>query len=59
MLADGIADGSVRRTDLDVLAMTMVVTVSSYIVSARLLDSVGRSAALEELTRLLDGWLRP
>jgi AcrR family transcriptional regulator len=59
MLADGVADGSVRRADLDVLAMTMVVTVSSYIVSARLLDSVGRSAALEELTRLLDGWLRP
>jgi AcrR family transcriptional regulator len=59
MLADGVADGSVRRADLDVLAMTMVVTVSSYIGSARLLDSVGRSAALEELTRLLDGWLRP
>jgi AcrR family transcriptional regulator len=59
MLADGIADGSVRRTDLDVLAMTMVVTVSSFVVSARLLDSVGRVAALDELAHLLDGWLRP
>lgn len=59
MLADGVADGSVRRADLDVVAMSMVLTVSSFVVSARLLDAVGRAAALDELTRLLDGWLRP
>lgn len=59
MLADGVGDGSVRRTDLDVLAMSMVLTVSAFVVSARLLDSVGRKAALDELTVLLDGWLRP
>jgi AcrR family transcriptional regulator len=59
MLAEGVADGSVRRTDLDVLAMSMVLTVSAFVVSARLLDGVGREAALAELGRLLDGWLRP
>jgi AcrR family transcriptional regulator len=59
MLADGLADGSVRRADLDVLAMSMVLTVSAFVVSARLFDSVGRDAALDELARLLDGWLRP
>ncbi|MDQ1706660.1 MAG: hypothetical protein QOF18_3026 [Frankiaceae bacterium] len=59
MLAEGVADGSVRRTDLDVLAVTLVLAVAPFVVSARLLDGVGRSAALEELGRMVDGWLRP
>src|SRR5690349_8190374 len=59
MLAAGVADGSVRRADLDVLAMSMVLTVSAFVVSARLLDGVGRERALDELSVLLDGWLRP
>ena len=59
MLEEGIADGSVRRTDLDVLALTMVLAVAPFVVSARLLDTVGREPALDELARLLDGWLRP
>jgi AcrR family transcriptional regulator len=59
MLEEGTADGSVRRTDVDVLALTMVMAVTPFVVSARLLDTVGREAALGELARLLDGWLRP
>jgi len=59
MLEEGIADGSVRRTDLDVLALTMVLAVAPFVVSARLLDTVGREPALDELARLLDGVLRP
>src|SRR3954468_18848019 len=35
-LAEGVADGSVRRTDLDVLATTMVIAVAPFVVSARL-----------------------
>lgn len=59
MLAEGIADGSVRRADPDVVAVAMVLAVTPFVVSARLLDGVGRSAALAELERMLDGWLRP
>src|SRR4051794_34202665 len=59
MLADGVADGSVRRTDLDVLATTLVLAAAPFVVSARLLDDVGRAAALDELGRMVDGWLRP
>jgi AcrR family transcriptional regulator len=59
MLAEGLADGSVRRADLDVLALTMVLTVAPFVVSARLLDTVGREPALDELARMLEGWLHP
>lgn len=59
MLAEGVADGSVRRADLDVLATSMVLAVAPFVVSARLLDGVGREAALDELRRMVDGWLRP
>ena len=59
MLADGVADGSVRRADLDVLATTLVLITVPFVVSAKLLDGVGREAALSELSRMVDGWLRP
>jgi len=59
MLAEGSADGSVRRADLDVLAATLVLTVVPFVVSARLLDEVGREAALGELALMVDAWLRP
>jgi hypothetical protein len=59
MLADGVADGSVRRGDLDVLAVTLVMAAVPFVVSARLLDGVGREAALTELGRMVDAWLRP
>jgi AcrR family transcriptional regulator len=58
-VAEGHADRSVRRGDLDVMALSLLVMVTSMVVSARLLDSVGREAALRELERGLDGWLRP
>ncbi|MBV9292091.1 MAG: TetR/AcrR family transcriptional regulator [Frankiales bacterium] len=59
MLADGVADGSVRRGDLDVMATALVLLVTPYVLSARLLDEVGYDAALGELERIVDGWLRP
>src|SRR3954469_2766210 len=52
MLAEGVADGSVRRADLDVMALTMVLAVAPFVISARLLDAVGREPALEELARM-------
>jgi hypothetical protein len=58
MLAEGMADGSVRRADLEVLAASLVVVVTSYVVSARVLADA-RTGALDELGRLVDGWLRP
>ena len=59
MLAEGVADGSVRRSDLDVLATALVLSVVPFVVSARLLDAVGRDAALDELAQMVDAWLRP
>lgn len=59
MLAEGMADGSVRRTDLDVLATSLVLAVAPFVVSNRLLDEVGRDAVLDEVGRLVDGWVRP
>jgi AcrR family transcriptional regulator len=59
MLAEGVADGSVRRGDLDVMATALVLLVTPYVLSARLLDEVGYDAALGELERIVDGWLRP
>src|SRR3954452_1151560 len=59
MLAEGVADGSVRRTGLDGLATTMGIAEGPFVVSARLLDDVGREAALDELDRMVDAWLRP
>src|SRR5437763_7995688 len=53
-LAEGVADGSEPRTDLDVLATSLVIAVAPFVISARLLDEVGRDAALDELTRMVD-----
>src|SRR3954471_19471090 len=35
MLADGIADGSIRRADLDTLALTVVLATTPFVVSVR------------------------
>jgi len=59
LLADGVADGSIRRADLDVLAVTVVFATTPFVVSARLLDDEQLDASLEELTRMLDRWLAP
>ncbi|HET7312588.1 MAG TPA: TetR/AcrR family transcriptional regulator [Mycobacteriales bacterium] len=57
MLSDGVADGSIRRGDLDTLAVTAVLVATPFVVSARLLDDDARAAALGELARMLDSWL--
>lgn len=59
MLAEGQRDGSVRRGDLDVMATSLVLSVTPFVVSDRLLVEVGRDAALVELERAVDGALRP
>jgi AcrR family transcriptional regulator len=59
MLAEGQADGSVRRGDLEVMATSLVLSVTPFVVSARLLDEVGHDAVLAELEHSVDGALRP
>jgi AcrR family transcriptional regulator len=59
VIAEGHVDRSIRRGDPDVMAVSLLMTVLPWIVSARLFDEVGRSEALLELERGLDGWLRP
>jgi AcrR family transcriptional regulator len=59
MLAEGIADGSVRAGELEPMALAFVLAVTPFAVSARLVPPAGRAAVLDELTHLLDGWLRP
>ena len=59
MLADGAADRSIRRGDLDTMALTLVLLATPFVVSVRLLDEVGRDDVLAELERVLDGALRP
>jgi AcrR family transcriptional regulator len=58
-LADGFADGSVRKGDPKVIATTLVVAITPFVVSVKLFDPLGRERVLRELERLLDGWLRP
>jgi hypothetical protein len=57
VIADGHADGSIRRGDPEVMATALLVAVAPFVISARLLDGVGRETALAELGRGLDGWL--
>lgn len=55
----GHADRSIRRGDPVVMAMGVLLVVVPWIVSARLLDRLGRDRGLDELAQGLDGWLRP
>jgi AcrR family transcriptional regulator len=57
-IREGQADGSIRRGDADVMATALLMAVVPFVVSAKLLDQVGREAAVEELVAGLDGWLR-
>jgi AcrR family transcriptional regulator len=59
VVTEGHADRSIRSGDPDVMAMSLLMTVLPWIVSARLFDAVGRLEALAELERGLDGWLAP
>jgi AcrR family transcriptional regulator len=59
LISEGHADRSIRRGDPAVMATSLLMAALPWIVSARLFDEVGRGAALAELERGLDGWLRP
>lgn len=59
MLAEGLADGSVRDCDPDLVALSLVLAVTPHVLSARVLDQeTDRGRAAEELHHLLDSWLR-
>jgi len=59
MLADGQVDGSVRRGDIDTMALALVLMVTPFVVSARLLDDIGAEPLLAELERIVDAALQP
>lgn len=60
MLTDGHADGSIRRADPDVQAMTLLLATTPFVLSARLFDaSPGRESVLRELAAVLDRGLAP
>ncbi|WP_431868163.1 TetR/AcrR family transcriptional regulator [Nocardiopsis eucommiae] len=59
-VAEGQADGSVRGGDPAVLAHLIMVTVQNTVTSHRLLaDVLDHDSLVEELSTLLDGYLRP
>lgn len=59
VIADGHRDGSIRSGDPAVMATALLVAIAPFIVSARLLDGIGRAAVIEEMAAGLDGWLKP
>ncbi|HVT64380.1 MAG TPA: TetR/AcrR family transcriptional regulator [Mycobacteriales bacterium] len=58
-IGDGHSDGSIRSGDPAVMATALLVAVAPFVVSARLLDDLGRDAVIDEMTAGLDGWLKP
>ncbi|MGN6473197.1 MAG: TetR/AcrR family transcriptional regulator [Mycobacteriales bacterium] len=59
VIVEGQADGSIRSGDPAIMATTLLVAVAPFIVSARLLDEVGRDAVIDEMATGLEGWLKP
>lgn len=59
LVSEGQTDGSIRNGPAHVMATTLLLAVTPFVVSAKLLDGVGHDAALTDLERGLDGWLRP
>ena len=59
LILEGIRDRSVRRGDPDVLATTLVLVLTPFIVSARAVAAASRDAVLAEVERLVDSWLAP
>lgn len=59
VITDGHADRSIRAGDPAIMATALLVAVAPFIVSARLLDGIGRGAVIEEMAAGLDGWLKP
>lgn len=59
-VSEGHADGSVRAVDPGLAATCLLLTVQSFVFSARVVAAEHEQAASqEELRRLLDGYLRP
>jgi AcrR family transcriptional regulator len=58
-ICEGHGDGSIRKGDAEVMATSLLVAVTPFVISARLLDGIGRERVLGELAAGLDGWLRP
>lgn len=59
LLAEGMAEGSVRRTDPEALAAALELTLRGWVLAARADDPDGlRQRALGQLRPLLDGALR-
>ncbi|HVX70302.1 MAG TPA: TetR/AcrR family transcriptional regulator [Mycobacteriales bacterium] len=59
VIRDGHADGSVRPGDPAVMATALLVAVAPFVISARLLEDLGRDAVVDEMAAGLDGWLKP
>ncbi len=59
VIVDGQADGSIRSGDPEIMATALLVAVAPFVVSARLLEGVGRDVVIEEMATGLDGWLKP
>ena len=58
MLADGIADGSIRECDVAAAAHLLLLLAQSFVFSARITPADTDAAAVtDELRRLLDGYL--
>jgi AcrR family transcriptional regulator len=57
-IVEGQADGSIRSGDPRLLAYTVVTTAQSFILGARVSGAPARRRVLDELTELLDGYLR-
>jgi AcrR family transcriptional regulator len=58
-VSEGQADGSVRAGDPRTLAYGLLLTVQSFVLSARVPKSPSRARAMNELANLLDRYLRP
>jgi hypothetical protein len=58
-ISEGQADGSIRPGDPVVMATAVLLAVAPFVVSARLLDEIGRERVIDEMASGLDGWLRP
>jgi AcrR family transcriptional regulator len=58
-VSEGQADGSIRAGDPRALAYGLLLTVQSFVLSARVPKSPSRTRAMNELANLLDRYLRP
>ncbi len=59
VIGEGHADRSIRPGDPAVMATALLVAVAPFVISARLLEGIGRDAVIEEMAAGVDGWLKP